>query len=278
MRLPPFWSVFRAVSQVKAVISMGMNMYISLGNERELYYETIGNGEDRKNLVFVHGSGCNRNFLRALAQQFPDFNCYLIDLPGHGKTPDWGCSCVEDYIDAVARFVSTLEHVVLVGHSLGGTICLGVSAREIPSLEKAVIISSGAKFDKLDERIHKMVKNWEVDWAYVLSCLGSFHSPQVLLDFFNFEKPDIILKDFKIDIELDIEEEMKKIHIPVLIMVGEDDILTIPEYSRRMKKAIAGSRLLLFPRCRHMLPIARRKAVAEAIQEFTCECTEPAFS
>lgn len=233
-----------------------------------IYYELIGNHESRQNLVFVHGSGCNRKFLGALAKKLKQFNCYMIDLPDHGKSTNRKCTKVEDYIDAVSEFVSKLEHVTIIGHSLGGTICLGVAAKSIPSVERSVIISSGAKFSKLDPKIHTMVKKQKVNWGYLVKCLGSWWNLSVLRDYMNFESSDIILKDFAIDIELNVESILGNIKKPVLIMVGKNDILTLPEYSVKLNKAIKKSKLIVVPGCRHMLPIAKKEIVAKLIAEF----------
>lgn len=233
-----------------------------------IYYELIPGKCESQNLVFIHGSGCNRKFLRSLALLFPDYNCYLPDLPDHGNSENRNCKIAEDYVEAMAAFVSDLENVTIIGHSLGGTICLGVAAHSIPSVKKCVIISSGAKFDKLDKRIHNMVQKHKMDWPYLLKCLGSFYSPAVLRALLTFEESEICLKDFAIDCELDLEYTLKRIEIPTLIMVGQDDILTIPEYSFKMRKAIKDARLVLFPRCRHMLPLARKKDIAKLISRF----------
>lgn len=238
------------------------------GTKNGIYYECIKSNKNSNNLVFIHGSGCNRKFLKSLAQKLPDYNCYLPDLPDHGNSEYRDCQRAEDYVDAMAEFVYDMENVTLVGHSLGGTICLGVAAKGLASVKKCIIISSGAKYDKLDARIHTMVNTQNINWGYLLQCLGSFYDPAVLMDFLNFESNDIILKDFKIDCELDLSYTLEKIKIPTLIMVGLDDILTIPEYSLIMRKKIAHARLVYFPRCRHMLPIARRKAVSRLIREF----------
>lgn len=233
-----------------------------------IYYEMIPGKFNSQNLVFIHGSGCNHKFLRSLALEFPDYNCYLPDLPDHGNSENRDCTTAEEYVDAMAEFVSDLKNVTLIGHSLGGTICLGVAAKSLPSVQNCVIISSGAKFDKLDPRIHNMVQNNRMDWPYVLKCLGSFHSLTVLRTLLTFEAPEICLKDFKIDCELNLDYTLKNIDIPTLIMVGQDDILTIPEYSYKMRKGIKDARLIRFPRCRHMLPLARKKDVANLVRRF----------
>lgn len=242
-----------------------------IDNRKVLYYDLIRGRDSAENLVFVHGSGCNRKFLRPLADQFSGCNRYLIDMPDHGRSKYLGCSRAEDYVAAVADFAADLKNVTLIGHSLGGSICLGVAARGIPSVKRCVIISSGAKFDKLDKRIHNMVKNKKMDWIYLIKSLGSYHYPQVLLSFLKFESRETILKDFGIDLQLDFNDELAKIQIPTLIMVSKADFLTIPEYSRKMHAAIKNSKMICFLKCRHMLPIAKRKQVAALIRRFIHE-------
>jgi len=233
-----------------------------------IHYDFYKGENSSENLVIVHGSGCNRKFLRPLAKELLKYNCYLIDLPDHGESHFMDCKSVDDYVNAVAGFVSELENVTLIGHSLGGTICLGVSSKGIPCVKRCVILSSGASFPKLDKRIHDMVRDKEVNWGYLLKCLGSLHCPSVLKCLLAFESPELIIKDFDIDIRLDLEYAMEKINIPTLIMVSKKDILTLPEYSKTMHKGIQGSRLIYFTHTRHMLPIVKRKQVAGLIEGF----------
>lgn len=233
-----------------------------------LNYLQMGNSRSKENLVFVHGSGCNHKCLISLAKELRDYNCYLIDLPDHGKSENRNCTKVEDYVDAVVEFVSSLDNVTIIGHSLGGTICLGVAARSVPSVKRSVIISSAARFDKFDREVHEMVEKQKVNWPYLVRCLGSLYSIEVVKDLFLFDPAEVLLKDFAIDIELNLEPEMGKIKTPTLIMVGKDDFLTIPEYSYKLKKMIKRSKLVVVPRVRHMLPIAKRKEVAYMIRTF----------
>ncbi|MBD7911014.1 alpha/beta fold hydrolase [Clostridium cibarium] len=233
-----------------------------------IYYELIENSSTKENLVFVHGSGCNHNFLRPLSKKLNNCNCYLIDLPDHGKSDNMNCTKVEEYIDAVEKFVANIDNVTLIGHSLGGTICLGVAARSVHTIKKLVLISSGAKFDKFDQKVYDMVDNNKVNWIYICKCLGSFTNLNVLKTILTLEPSEVMLKDFNINVKVDITNVMSNINIPTLIMVGNDDILTIPEYSYVMKDGIKDSQLIIVPGVRHMLPIAKKSYVSQLIKEF----------
>ena len=112
--------------------------------ENGIEYEIIkAKKESELNLVFVHGSGCNKNFLKALAEVFKEYNCYLIDLPGHGNSDNTGYN-VESYVKAISYLVNKLSNVVLIGHSLGGTLVAKTASLNLKSVKGAIILNSGA--------------------------------------------------------------------------------------------------------------------------------------
>ena len=63
-------------------------------------------------------------------------------------------------------------------------------------------------------------------------------------------------------------EDIKAIQTPTLIIVGEEDVATVPEKSERMHAAIAGSRLIRVARAGHSSTIEEPHAVNEALSEF----------
>lgn len=76
--------------------------------------------------VYVHGSGCTKEFLRPVAE-LVNCNSVLIDLPGHGDSE--GELSFENYVSEIINFLKNYEFlkdkkIVLVGHSLGGCLVL----------------------------------------------------------------------------------------------------------------------------------------------------------
>jgi pimeloyl-ACP methyl ester carboxylesterase len=233
-----------------------------------LYYDVMGNPDSDQNLVFVHGSGCNRKFLRPLAALLKEFKCYMVDLPGHGNTDGSEDETVEGYIMALTELISGLSNVTLIGHSLGGAVCMGVAAQKIPSVKRSVLISTAAKFDRFAPEVHEMVAKQRINWPYTLKFLGSLYNINVLRVLLTLEEPGVLLRDLAIGIQLDVENIVSDITVPTLLMVGSRDILSIPEYSHFLRRKIKHSKLIIVPGLRHMLPIADRKRVAKAIRIF----------
>jgi len=104
-----------------------------------IYYEAYGEGD--RAVVFVHGWCGDRSYWVRQIEAFKDeYPLVTIDLAGHGESgsnrEDW---TVERFGDDVAAVVNALgyEKVALVGHSMGGTVCIE-AARRLP--EKAVVL------------------------------------------------------------------------------------------------------------------------------------------
>lgn len=90
----------------------------------QIRYELRGNGEPT--LIFVHGWCCDRSYWR---EQLPYFaqnhRVVAIDLAGHGESglnrKAWTLDAFGDDVAAVAAKLS-LKQVVLIGHSMGGSV------------------------------------------------------------------------------------------------------------------------------------------------------------
>lgn len=98
---------------------------IAADDSTTLVYDVCGRGPA---ILFVHGWACNRHFWRAQQQEFAtDHTVITVDLAGHG---DSTTTRSEFSVGRLGRDVAMLvkkldlERVVLVGHSLGGPVCL----------------------------------------------------------------------------------------------------------------------------------------------------------
>lgn len=65
-----------------------------------------------------------------------------------------------------------------------------------------------------------------------------------------------------------VYDEISKITTPTLIMVGEEDVATVPAKAERIRERIVGSRLVKIPRAGHSSTIEEPEAVNTAIKAF----------
>lgn len=84
-------------------------------------------GEGRHSLLFVHGGLCNRGLWNRQMSDFSNaYRVVALDLAGHGDSgarPVWTLRAFAEDVKAVVEALE-LDRVVLIGHSMGGPVCL----------------------------------------------------------------------------------------------------------------------------------------------------------
>ncbi len=119
----------------------------------QIRYEFRGEGDPT--LIFVHGWCCDRNYWR---EQLPYFakkhRVVAIDLGGHGESDlnrkSWTLDAFGDDVAAVAAKLF-LKQVVLIGHSMGGSVIVK-AAPKIPG--QVIGLVAVDQFFNLEEK-HK---------------------------------------------------------------------------------------------------------------------------
>ena len=103
-----------------------------------IHHYGAGPGDAARTVVFVHGFGLNaHSFFRQvdhLRTRHDDLRCVLLDLRGHGRSqavPAEQCSvngAADDVLTVLDRCVPT-GPIILVGHSLGGSVLFNLIRR-----------------------------------------------------------------------------------------------------------------------------------------------------
>lgn len=223
-------------------------------------------GTNDKNIVFIHGSGCNGSIFESLSDCLPEYGRYLIDLPGHGKSEDTGFS-IENYIESVKVFITGITNVILVGHSLGGSVALGVGSLNLDNVIGVVSISGGATFHKMDKDFLSKIHKGKVDKMYMLKESGNIFNLDVIRALTKMENDSVTIKDFIIDESLDIRDCLKTIGVKTVAITGFEDKVGLVEYSKLIHEEVTNSELIVINGYKHMLPIAGKNIVASHIRE-----------
>ena len=112
-------------------VSAGDTARVSSADGVEIVYTAHGGGDPA--LVFVHCWCCDATYWKAQAPAFAaEHTVVTIDLAGHGNSgmarEEW---TVEAYGADVAAVVQALdlERVILIGHSMGGTVNIAAAKR-----------------------------------------------------------------------------------------------------------------------------------------------------
>ena len=219
-----------------------------------------GFSEDRKSLVFVHGSGCDHTLWENQYRELDDdYNIAAVDLPGHGQSEGKGEREVGLYVEWVKKIVEGLglQRPVIIGHSLGAAISLTFAIKYGEVLSGIVPVGGGVKMP-VNEMILDGIRN---NTASTLSLVAKFSVTKnnrekffsSLIEGISKVSPDVIYGDFLSCDRLDIADEISHIKVPTLLICGEDDKMTPPDLSEFMRDHIAGAKLSLIKDAGHFV-------------------------
>ena len=143
----------------------------------KLNYKKIGQGD--KALVFSHGVlGYWRNFY-SISQAFKeDYTCLLYDQRGHGLSFHKEPYTVEELARDLKELLEflKLKSIVLVGHSLGGWVCMNLAYREPELVKKLIVVDSSPwPKDSVGEEIRQILSYLPESFANREKARGFFN-------------------------------------------------------------------------------------------------------
>jgi len=256
-------------------------------NGAGLYYEEHGTGPET--IVFAHGLlwSC-RMFDDQVAALKDRYRCIAFDFRGQGKsevTRD-GYDMETLYEDAAALIEALgCAPCHFVGLSMGGFIAMRLAARR-PDLIKSLILLETSADAEPSENIPKyrqlnFIARWLALGLVVDRVMPIMFGQKFLTDPARAEQRQQwrqrMASNHRIGVtratigtitRRSIYDEIEKIRVPTLIIVGEQDVATVPAKSQRIHERIAGSRLVIIPGAGHTSTVEEPAAVNATINEF----------
>lgn len=213
-------------------------MFFSYNGVSIFYKRHIGVGTS---IILMHGwGGSNVSFSGAY-----EYLCSLnrdviaLDFPGFGSsdmpTVEWG---IEDYALVVNELITALKlrKVVLVGHSFGGRVALCLSDKEF--VERLVLVDSAGL--KPIKSVRKSFNEWRYKRA---KRLGRDVSEFGSVDYLAL--PQIMRHVFVRIVNTHLDDRLKNVTCPTLIVWGRRDKETPLYMAMRFKRKIKDSTLVL---------------------------------
>jgi pimeloyl-ACP methyl ester carboxylesterase len=224
-------------------------------------------------LVFIHGSGDDAHIWDALIACLPQYTAIALDLPGHGTRTEESSPAtmtVADYAASVRHELARrdLNHVCLVGHSLGSAIALRLAVDAPEVVSRLVLVGAGARLRVLPALLAEAAsdpaaaKAKLVELAYAPTHAADAHT---MIEQAPTPTPGILYRDLAACDTFDMMAELAQIAQPVLILTGEEDRLTPPKYGSFLAERIRGAQLALIADAGHYVQIEAPAACAEAI-------------
>lgn len=250
----------------------------------------LGDGE--QTLLLAHGFGCNQQMWRFMLPLLqPYFKIVLFDYVG-ANAGELGAFCskkyatLNGYAEDIVDICNALDltNVILVGHSVSGTIGL-LAAQQIPQRIVAHVMvcpspcflnidtsyQGGFETDDLHELLDLMDKNY-IDWAHYLAPLVTGEEAseftEELTESFCSTNP-ITAKVFaKATFFADYRDLLPANQHPALLIQSEHDSLASVEVGEYMQRHTPHSQLVVMPTNGHCLHMSHPHLVAKEIRQF----------
>ncbi len=269
-------------------------------NGIQIYYEyenvspEVKENDKKSAVLLVHGWTANRLRLHPLYLHFMDKGTpvFRLDLRGNGwsqkeKINDFSMQKMAEDIEIFIKQVICknfgFSSVILIGHSMGGSICMKV-ATTIPSFIKKLILLStsaywtGNLFGKLKLGLYAIYYRYNY-WnryngkkqGHELHGLEHFPMWSSNYDLNGrtlFTAREATIQGIKSLGSFDIRKEIKTLKIPTLIVVGADDIDASPKLSQKIHELIPNSTLVIIPDVNHDVAIGKPITLAKEIDNF----------
>lgn len=149
-----------------------------------LAIQPFGQGTD---LVFIHGWGANSALWRSwIEAHFADYRVTLIDLPGHGHSPQLNVAdeqVLDAWLEAIVAVMP--ESSIIVGWSLGGLLAQALALRYPERVRGLVLMTTSPCFVQREDWLPALEKSLFARYLTEVmqqtqSLLKSFFSLQAL--------------------------------------------------------------------------------------------------
>ncbi len=256
-------------------------------NGASIYYEEHRNGPET--LVFSHGllwSGYM--FHNQIAVLKDRYRCITFDHRGQGQSEvtQSGYDIESLYKDAIALIEALgCAPCHFVGLSMGGFVGLRVGIRRPDLLKSLTIIESSsdpeAKEAARRYRMLSIVARWiglrvVADRVMAIMFGQKFLNDPDRADL-KHEWKERMVANHRIGITRavsgiitreGITEQLDQIKAPTLIIVGDQDVATVPEKAEKMHAGIPNSKLVIIPDAGHTSTVEEPEAVTAAMADF----------
>jgi len=264
--------------------------YIDL-NGTSLHYEI--NGEGPETIVFSHGLLMSGAMFRSQVEALQrDYRCVCYDHRGQGlsEVTEHGYdmdTLTGDAAELIRRLGAEPCH--FVGLSMGGFVGLRLALEQPRLLRSLILLDTSADPEPEERRGPYRRMAWVARWLGLRLVVGrvmhilfgrSFLADPAMHDerirwrnhLLSLDRRGTYRAAHGVIDRAGVYERLGFIDTPTLILVGDEDIGTVPAKSERMQAAIAGARLEIIPRAGHSSSIEQPERVTKAIRDFLASC------
>lgn len=235
-------------------------------------------------LVWAHGWGHTHANLLPLAEATRHTaRSLLLDFPGFGASPlppgPWGTA---DYADAVAEWLAPVaadgaadvpaRPRIWIGHSFGARVGLRLAARHPGLLDGLFLIAAAGlpRRRSLSERARFAARRWAFRAARLVTPDGA--AQDRLRERFgsaDYRRAGPLRPILVKAVTEDLSEVARAVRCPVVLVYGDRDTETPPEFGARFNALMPGSRLIVLRGFDHWNVLTEgRHQIVQRLAEF----------
>lgn len=239
----------------------------------EMFYRTRGNGPP---VVFVHGNtGSSVWFSKVM--DIPGHTTYAPDLPNFGNSGQIDTADIDLYADYLKGWMDTLglKNPVVLGHSLGGAVVISLAVRYSETVKKLVLVDSAPLSGlKTPEEHYPVIEQYKTNRDLMKQALASI-VPTLEDEEFLEKLTDSAMKMNPIAYtgnaraleRFDYQGRGDEYTGPVLVLVGEKDILISEEMGRKTAEAFPKGEFRLLEGVGHSIMVEAPDTFKQIVEE-----------
>ena len=240
-------------------------------NGVKIWYEVHGQGEPTMVMVpgfqIIHSEEFKRTYVPFLSRHM---RVVTLDLRGSGKSdkPETGHD-LETYVGDVHAVVqgARLDRFAMAGLSLGTPIIIKYQATRTGRASHLILLSGSARMVRTEdypqgmpkELLEGLLQNWKKQPEAMLKLFielvcsekYSLRYKELIWEWAHETSPKIWEMGFEVSTLSDVDEYLKDIDIPVLIVHGQEDKAILPTASEYLQQNIPNSMLMTIPDSGH---------------------------
>lgn len=211
-------------------------------NGKQMYYEVYGSGEP---LIMLHGYSLSSSHWKPYVADFDqDYEVYLIDLTGHGKSERFNealsIKSVAYDLHALIKYLD-LKTLKAIGFSFGGDVLFQLALIDPTLVESMITIGAVGTWSVND--FPQYLESYTFENIDDFEWMRSSHSSD--------DQIKAIMDQFKNYIVSVSDNELQSFEPEVMIMLGDDDIGIPLEEVARVRKHLPKSDLWILPNVPH---------------------------
>ncbi len=256
----------------------------------QLHYISQGDGPP---VILLHGIAASCYDWELLLPELAGagYHAYALDLPGHGKSPkpedvkSYHASAVYAELQRWIAQQSFDQPLLLIGHSLGGYLCLQYALDQPQNVRAMVLIDPFYKLQQVSPILRRLSRRPEIG-ERVLSTVPEWLINAVMgldptnVSRFSNSARQQIAADYKrasphvMHIPAstqDLTQNLNQVEPPALILWGKRDLTLSPKSFQKLVSLLPNARGFGLDGCGHQPHIGQPEMVNRLILEFLAE-------